>query len=395
MLGFRVTRIDLVLTDDWELRGDGSGHMPALQFDTMDRLMAIYERHGLRGTFTVEVLQQLRHLEEGQRHPALLDLARRWEDRVRDAYRRGHDIQMHLHPQWHGARREGDRWTLSAPWSITQHPPDQLRGMLREGRDYLESLLRPIEPHYRCVAFRGGSWSIAPGEHVLPALIDNGILLDVSLVGGLHYDNPMVRLDYRNLEEEFLPFYPDLHDARRLARGPQPIVCLPTHSFDYTPAAKLRHLMWRRATRLPGAGRLLGGDDVWKTPDSAPVDGDGPESPALWNRPPAPPSPAEASRLQRLMLYYRARQRKISNLSSLSYPMMREMVRDIRKRAAASGWPAVPVVLENHTKHVGRFDPIERFAAYIIRQMDVRIVPLGRVAHDLAAGFYPIRARAA
>jgi hypothetical protein len=392
-----VTRIDLVLTDDWELRGDGSGHMPALQFDTMDRLMAIYERHGLRGTFTVEVLQQLCHLEQGENDPALLDLARRWEDRVREAYRRGHDIQLHLHPQWDGAVRDGGRWTLKAPWSITQHPPGRLREMLRAGRDYLESLLKPIDPNYRCVAFRGGSWSIAPGEHVLPALIDSGILLDVSLVGGLHYDNPMVRLDYRNLEEEFLPFYPDLRDARRLASRPQPIICLPTHSWDYGPAAKLRHMVWRRATRLPGAGRLLGGEEMWQAPDTVPVDGGrGPEMEALWKPPPqAPPVPGDASRWKRRMAWYRSRQRTISNLSALSYPMMWEMVRDIRRRADASGWPAVPVVLENHTREVGRFEPIERFASFLIRQMDVRIVGLGRVAHDLAAGFYPVRARAA
>jgi len=390
VLGFCVTRIDLVLTDDWELRGDGSGHMPTLQFETMDRLLAIYERHGLRATFTVEVLQQLRHLEEGERHPALRDLARRWEDRVREAYRRGHDIQMHLHPQWDGAKREGDRWSLHGPWSILEHPPDRLRAMLRDGRQYLESLLQPIDPDYRCVAFRGGSWCIAPGAHVLPALIENGILLDVSLVGGLHYDDPRVRLDYRHLEEEFLPFYPDLSDARRLGRGPQPIVCLPTHSFDYGTAGKLRHLLWRRASRLPGAGQWLGGDEVWETPDARRVDGARPDPWPIPEPPPAPPD-AGATRFQRRMAYYRARQRKISNLSALSYPMMREMVRDIRRRAAASGWPAVPVVLENQTRQVGCFDPIERFASYIIRQMDVRIVPLGRLAQDLAAGFYPVR----
>ena len=395
MLASWVTRIDLVLTDDWELRGDGSGHMPTLQFDRMDRLMAIYERHGLRATFTVEVLQQLRHLEEGERDPALRDLARRWEDRVREAYRRGHDIQLHLHPQWHGARRDGDRWSLREPWSILEVPPDRLRAMLRDGRQYLESLLRPIDPEYRCVAFRGGSWCIAPGEHVLPALIDNGFLLDVSLLGGLHCDDDRVRLDYRHLEEEFLPFYPDLRDARRLGRGPQPIVCLPTHSFDYGTMGKLRHAIWRRATRLPGAGHLLGGEDVWKAADSVPVDGAIPASDALGRPSPAPPPPPGATRFQRILAYYQARQRQFSNLSALSYPMMREMVRDIRRRADASGWPAVPVVLESHTGHVGRFDPIERFAAYIIRQMDVRILPLGRVAQDLAAGFYPVRARAA
>lgn len=390
-----MTRIDLVLTDDWELRGDGSGHMPRLQFDTMERLLAIYERHGLTATFTVEVMQQLRHLEEGARSPALADLARRWEDRVRDAFRRGHDVQLHVHPQWDGAVREGDRWRLSAPWSLPEHPPERVRGMLRRCREYLEGLLRPLDPDWRCVAFRGGSWCIAPGDHVLPALIDNGIVLDVSLVDGVHYENEVVRLDYRGLDEAFLPFYPELKDARRMAPQRQPIVCLPTHTFQYRPSAKLRHLLVRRAAGLPGLRRLLADWTSWESADSVPVDGGGAADYMVWDRERRAGQRRPESRLRRWRRYYLAPTHYISNLPALSFPIMREMIGDIRRRAAASGWEAVPVVLENHTKDLGRFEPIERFAAYLARQPDIRVVPLGRVARDLAAGVYPVRHRRA
>jgi hypothetical protein len=383
-----MPEIQLALTDDWELRGDGSGHMPSLQFDTMERLLAIYERYGLTATFTVEVMQQLRHLEEGKRRPALLDLARRWEDRVRDAFRRGHDIQLHVHPQWDGAVWVDDRFRLSAPWLITEHPSDRARAMVRDCREYLERLLRPIDPGYRCVAFRAGSWCIAPSEHVLPALIENGILLDISLVGGIHYENPVVRLDYRALDEEFLPFYPDLRDARRMSRTPQPIVCLPTHTFDYMPVAKLRHLVLRRAARIPWAGRLLDDWTSWVSPDSVPVAG-GADTYTVWRHGPGNGSPP-GGWLRRTLAYYGERHHYISSLAALSFPMMREMLRDIRRRAVASGWATVPVVLENHTKDIGFFEPIERFAAHLARQRDVRVVPLSRVARDLAAGAYPV-----
>lgn len=91
-----MTRIDLVLTDDWELRGDGSGHMPTLQFDAMNRLMTIDERHGLRATFTVEVLQQLRHLEEGARHPALI--IRQMDVRIVSLGRIAQDLAAGFYP---------------------------------------------------------------------------------------------------------------------------------------------------------------------------------------------------------------------------------------------------------------------------------------------------------
>jgi hypothetical protein len=95
--------LSLVLLDDWELRGDGSGDMRRIQFGTMRELNRIYEDHGLRGSYNAEIMQQLHHLRFGERHPELMKLAHEWEEVVLDTYKRGHDIQLHVHPQWNGA----------------------------------------------------------------------------------------------------------------------------------------------------------------------------------------------------------------------------------------------------------------------------------------------------
>lgn len=52
-----MARVQLVLTDDWELRGNGSGNMRRIQFDSMRALLDIYERHGLKASFNAEVMQ--------------------------------------------------------------------------------------------------------------------------------------------------------------------------------------------------------------------------------------------------------------------------------------------------------------------------------------------------
>src|SRR5947208_17107292 len=93
-------RIHLLLSDDWELRGDGSGDMRVLQFATLRRLCDVYEEHGIRGSFNAEVFPQIAHRQAGEQHPELGELADEWEEAVRDAYRRGHDIKLHLQPQW-------------------------------------------------------------------------------------------------------------------------------------------------------------------------------------------------------------------------------------------------------------------------------------------------------
>jgi hypothetical protein len=142
----RLPEIHLVLTDDWELRGDGSGNMRAIQFDTMRGLCDVYERHGFRGSFNVEVMQQLAHLDRAASHPERATLASEWEAAVQEAYRRGHDIQLHLHPQWRRAEYQGGSWRLDGAWSLTAYDADEIKSMLRRSRTYLEQLLRPIDP---------------------------------------------------------------------------------------------------------------------------------------------------------------------------------------------------------------------------------------------------------
>ena len=78
----------------------------------------------------------------------------------------------------------------------------------------------------------------------------------------------------------------------------------------------------------------------------------------------------------------------IADLSALNIRIMKRMIEDIRRRAEASGWASVPVVLENHTKDVGDFRPFEQLAAYIASQPDLEVVTLREVHDNLAAGVY-------
>ena len=48
-----MTEIHMVLTDDWELRGDGSGNVSAIQFETLRELRRIYEESGINASFNV------------------------------------------------------------------------------------------------------------------------------------------------------------------------------------------------------------------------------------------------------------------------------------------------------------------------------------------------------
>lgn len=383
-----MASIHLVLTDDWELFGDGSGNMRRIQFDTMKQLADIYDRFGLRGTFNVEVMQQLYHLDYGQRHPDLLALAREWESLVKDIYARGHDVQLHVHPQWHQAHYEDGQWLLNPRWSILDYSYEDAFHMLETSKAYLEALLAPDYPDYQCVAFRSGSWFLAPGDHILPILSKLGIRCDMSITKGLYTQLDHGQLDYRDIDEPFLPFYPQMHDARRLADREQPIVCVPTHSMRWGIGGGCLSMVRKVAKRLPRV--VLPG--FWRAlvlpPNATAVAGGGVAEDyyrRTWGQ-----NTGRASQLSKVTAFLKSQADRVSDLSTLSYLEMKLVMRDIRQRVRAAG-QTVPVILENHTKNIGDFRPIEKFCEYLSQAPDVEVVTSCEMVKNLYSGQYPIR----
>ncbi len=382
-------RIQLLLTDDWELRGDGSGDMRVLQFANIRKLIDIYERFNMRGTFIVEVMQQLRHLELGERHSELKTLAREWEEVVREVYSRGHDVQLHVHPQWLGARYVEGVWHLSRKWSILDYPAVQMRAMLRDCKRYLEGLLRTVNLDYECVLFRSGAWCAAPNDHLFSLLAEEGIRFDCSIVAGLHYDLESVQLDYREVEEPFLPYYPHMRDARRVADSIQPIVCIPTHSVGPNHDSMLVNWMSYLAAKIPRVLLPQFGRDNFLPPSAMRIGTNG-VSRDYGKRWRAARSRSLGERVRSYLSSISYRGNPASSLSALSYAQMKNVLRDIRRRAAESGWPVLPVVLANHTKDIGDFKPIEKFCARVAASPDIEVITSKKLVQDLLDGLYPM-----
>lgn len=384
-----MANLHLVLTDDWELCGDGSGNMRRIQFDTMKQLVDIYDRFGLKGTFNVEVMQQLYHLRYGQTYPDLFALAQEWEALVQEVYTNGHDIQLHVHPQWHQACYENGRWHLNNRWSILDYSYEDALSIIQECKHYLEALLAPLQSDYRCVAFRSGAWFLAPSDHILPILADLGILCDMSITRGLYVNLDIGELDYREIDEPLLPFYPQMRDARRLADGVQPIVCVPTHSVQWGIGAAGLNMVKKVVQKVPASSPL----DLLHTyilpPNATPIRGSDVARDYYqrqWGQ-----NTGRVNQLSKLSAFLKSEADRVSDLSTLSYLEMRAVVRDIRRRARASGQTLVPIILENHTKNIGDFRPIERFCAYISQAQDIDVITSRHLVDNLQAGVYPIR----
>lgn len=224
-------KIWIVLTDDWELRGNGSGRVEQLQCKPASQLMDLYERLQIRSTFNVEVLQQLAFERYAPDDAELRADRDAWKTSVREMVARGFDVQLHLHPQWLGAERVDGWWRLGTRWNLADYSIDELRQMMKPAMDYLRPIIAPHTP----VSFRAGAWGIGPPSRALfEVLLENGISLDVSIVNGSKYDGEGIKLDYTTLDSPNLAYRPDLDDGRHIARG------TPGHGMIEIPTQSVR-----------------------------------------------------------------------------------------------------------------------------------------------------------
>lgn len=371
--------IHLALTHDWELRGDGSGDIEQIQFAPMRRLLNLYNAFKIRTTFLPDLMQQLAFRQRQSLHPELKKLADSWDEHVCNAYRQGHDIQLHLHSQWEGAVYDSGKWQLGDKWSILDYEPTAAYRMLESSKEYLERTLISVDPGYRCQAFRASALAIAPSQHLLQQLVNLGMSLDVSLAPGLHLDTQKVQLDYRECESTFLPFYPQMDDARRISRRREPIVCAPIHTFRASRYGVSRQNLSLVGKKIrQGIGGMLASEDQKTAADY------GNEQ---WS--PQGRSSPLAQVYEKAILPGLKGKHFVSDTARLNYPLLREMLKDIRRRTLATGLAQVSVVLTNHPKDISDYAAIERFISEAAQADDIKFITLSELASELQNGdFY-------
>lgn len=379
--GEKITMlIDLVLTDDWEIRGNGSGNIYALQFRKARLLCELYEQFNICGTFTVEVMQQLLHRKYESMYPELGKIADEWDYLVQEMYKHGHDIQLHIHPQWSNAEYHSGKWNLKGNWSLCSYSSEKISEMIFDTKNYLENLIRPINQQYECVAFRAGAWFISPHKDLLKLLIENGIVCDLSIINGYQCQFEKEILDNRYIEESFEPYYPVLDDARIVSKKKEQIICVPTFTFDrdfkeslivYVASMLHRiHFVFYPFTFLINNYGRRGNDTI--------------DSDTNYNV----RNYKKYLKKHKINFYS---SKKIGDLSTLTYTQMIRMLDMIKKEVSNRNLERVPVVLENHTKDLGNFEPLTRFLEKVSHDSDFNIITAQQLTKNLLNGDYTIK----
>ena len=170
--------IKLMLTLDYEIYGNGEGDLDELVIKPTDRFLELSNDYHARVTIFPDVAEFLAMKGIAKYRQAI----KRIENQLCDALRQGHDVQLHLHPQWFGAQYLSEKWMLNYQYyCMARLPIEKSIEFLNKGKAYLENLFKEINPSYRCCAFRAGNWCMMPSTNILKALRKVGIESDSSV----------------------------------------------------------------------------------------------------------------------------------------------------------------------------------------------------------------------
>ena len=191
----------LLLTVDQEIFGNGGGDVRRHMVEPTERMARICEGFGIPLTVFFEVEEYLAFERERD------SLGKAWgyapaaelKELAIDLVKRGHDLQLHLHPEWVDAKFDCGRWRLRPD----QPTVDSIYDTQQQVSDYIALRKSVIDAIYeeagratRVTAYRCGAFCAQPGRKLLTALANHGILIDSSVVKGLVRKDGRVSLDF-------------------------------------------------------------------------------------------------------------------------------------------------------------------------------------------------------
>ena len=115
------------------------------------------------------------------------NVAEKIKKQLQNAVKRGHDVQLHIHPHWMpetGAGYVNGKWIWQCRYAKAEEYPFDLSEMILRCKKELENIIRPIIPNYEVTCFRAGTYLVQPFSRLSQALMRNGIVCDTSVYKG-------------------------------------------------------------------------------------------------------------------------------------------------------------------------------------------------------------------
>lgn len=344
-----MKKLLLIIEDDFEVMGNGLGNVAYHQYLPANFLMNLCEDIGIKMSFMVDVahiLELKKFLDQSSDIKLQVSL---WEETVKQMASRGFDVQLHLHPQWLNATYKEPFFYLGDNWNIGRYKHYEQEFLIKNSVEYLTDLITPINKDYKLSTFKAGSWGLQPSENLLTLFDTYGFKLICGLRMDMHISSAGV--DYRGLEEETLPYYPDYKDIRKVGKkGNIRIIPLAYYSPDII---SLSRLFYHLNVKLP---KNQNHNIFYKKPIPIEI---------------ASLNGVKGKKIFNFGLHPYLTHLKFSN-EPFSY--LKKSFDTVHKRFSKLEGNGIPIIFESHTKHyMGNYNNISKFLKYIVDEYNETI----------------------
>lgn len=231
--------MNLLLTFDYELFGDGSGNVFEHMIEPTERLLNICDRHNIKTTLFFEVVEYLKLKQEWDNNNSMgykKNPIEAIERQLQKAACNGHDIQLHVHPQWIGAQYINHKWEVdNSNWRLSVFQGKNgytIESLLQKGKMIIENLICQVVPDYKCIALRAGYYNIMPSTDVYAAMKKTGLKIDSSVYPGGYETSNVANFDYRQIQHNVDYWWTNPEDITRKSILHREILEIPVFALN-------------------------------------------------------------------------------------------------------------------------------------------------------------------
>jgi peptidoglycan/xylan/chitin deacetylase (PgdA/CDA1 family) len=230
--------MNLILTFDYELYGDGTGDVFIHMIESTNKILNLCQKNGIKATIFFEVLEYLKLKEEwanGNNMGYTKNPAEAIKKQIQQAAKDGHDIQLHIHPQWYSSKYQNVKWQLDfSNWRLSNFrasPDYGVKELISECKTEMEKIIKPVVPGYKCIALRAGGYNIIPSQEIYNAMKHAGLKLDSSVYPGGFEAGSLSKFDYRNVPVNLDYWWASEADIRNPAENEREILEVPVFAL--------------------------------------------------------------------------------------------------------------------------------------------------------------------
>lgn len=196
----------ILLTLDYELYGNGSGDVFKHIIEPTKKILHICNTYNAKITIFFEVIEYWKLKEEwnkGNKMGYIDNPIVAMENQIQEAYKNGHDVQLHLHPQWVDAKWIHGAWVVNnEEWRLggyRRNNSTEIYNLIKKGKETIEEIIKAVDSNYVCSTLRAGGYNIQPSHEIVNAMKLLGMKADCSIVPGAIEKGSLSQYDFSTI----------------------------------------------------------------------------------------------------------------------------------------------------------------------------------------------------